>query len=148
MIKALIPVRSGSERVRNKNLRSFAGTTLLECKIRQLMRIPELDGVVVNSNSGEMLDIARGCGAETVKREEYFASSTVPINEVYRDIAKHFTADVMVYANCTNPLICDSSISSAIEAYENMSDANLSAPDIGCKRDVGLGKFLSKNMRC
>ena len=50
-IKALIPVRSGSVRVKNKNIRPFAGTTLLEIKIRQLLRIPELDGVVVNFNS-------------------------------------------------------------------------------------------------
>lgn len=34
-IKALIPVRSGSVRVKNKNIRPFAGTTLLEIKIRQ-----------------------------------------------------------------------------------------------------------------
>lgn len=120
MIKALIPVRSGSQRVVNKNIRPFAGSTLLEVKIRQLQRIPELDGVVVNSNCDEMLDIARACGAEAVRRDEYFASSTVPINEVYEDIARHFDADVMVYANCTNPLISDASISGAIKAFGEM----------------------------
>lgn len=120
MIKALIPVRSGSERVRNKNIRPFAGSTLLEVKIRQLMRIPLLDGVVVNSNSDEMLDIARAAGAEVVRRDDYFASSSVPINEVYEDIARHFDADVMVYANCTNPLINDASVTAAIDAFQSM----------------------------
>ena len=49
--KALIPVRSGSVRVENKNIRPFAGSNLLEVKIRQLLSVKELDGIVVNSNS-------------------------------------------------------------------------------------------------
>ena len=64
-IKALIPVRSGSVRVKNKNIAPFAGSSLLEIKIRQMLRIPELDGVVVNSNSDEMLQMAQRLGAET-----------------------------------------------------------------------------------
>ena len=120
-IKALIPVRAGSVRVKNKNIRPFAGSTLLEVKIRQLLRIKELDGVIVNSESDEMLEIARAAGAETVKREDYFASSTVPINEVYRNIAENFNADVMVYANCTNPLLKDESVSNCIRAFNEMS---------------------------
>lgn len=49
-IKALTPVCSGFVRVKNKNIAPFAGSSLLEIKIRQMLRIPELDGVVVNSN--------------------------------------------------------------------------------------------------
>ena len=51
MIKALIPVRAGSQRVKNKNIRPFAGSSLLEIKIKQMMRIKELDGVIVNSDN-------------------------------------------------------------------------------------------------
>jgi len=120
--KALIPVRAGSQRVKNKNIRPFAGTTLLEVKIRQLLRIPGLDGVIVNSESEEMLDIARKAGAETVLRDPYFASSTVPINEVYKDIAAHFDADVMVYANCTNPLLSDKSVQGCLEEFKKMPE--------------------------
>ena len=122
-IKALIPARSGSVRVSNKNIRPFAGTTLLEIKIRQLQEIPELDGVVVNSNSEEMLDIARSLGADAVRRDEYFASSSVSINEVYVDIANHFDADIMVYANCTNPLIKNETVSRCIQEFLRL-DAN------------------------
>lgn len=38
-MKALIPVRSGSLRVKNKNLKPFAGSSLLELKVRQLLKI-------------------------------------------------------------------------------------------------------------
>lgn len=49
-IKALVAVRSGSQRVQNKNVRPFAESSLLEIKLRQLLSIRSLDGVVVNSN--------------------------------------------------------------------------------------------------
>ncbi len=119
-IKALIPVRSGSQRVANKNLRPFAGTSLLEIKIRQLQRIKGLDGVVVNSNSDEMLDIAEQMGAETVKRDEYFATSSVPICDVYEDMAKHMDCDTVLFTDCTNPLLNDSTIYKALELYRRL----------------------------
>lgn len=116
-IKALIPVRSGSVRVKNKNIAPFAGSSLLEIKIRQMLRIPELDGVVVNSNSDEMLQMAQRLGAETVKRDEYFATSEVSPNELYENMAQNMEADVVVYVHCTAPLVEDKTYSSAIQKF-------------------------------
>lgn len=56
-ITAVIPIRSGSQRVRNKNLRPFASTTLMENKIEMLLKVPELDSIVVNTNSEEAINI-------------------------------------------------------------------------------------------
>ena len=42
-LKALVAVRSGSVRVANKNIRPFAGSTLLEVKLNQLKRIPNIE---------------------------------------------------------------------------------------------------------
>ena len=67
-IKALIAARSGSMRVKNKNIRPFAGSTLLEVKIEQLLRISQLDGIVVNSNDEEILGIAQKYGVEKIKK--------------------------------------------------------------------------------
>lgn len=119
VIKALIPVRAGSQRVKNKNIRPFANSSLLEIKIKQLLSIKELDGVVVNSESDELLDIAKALGAETYKRDDYYASSTVPINEVYRNIGETTKSDIIVYANATNPLLKNESVSNAINAFIN-----------------------------
>lgn len=40
-ITAVIPIRSGSQRVKDKNLRPFANTTLMENKINSLLQVPE-----------------------------------------------------------------------------------------------------------
>ena len=122
VIKALVAVRSGSVRVENKNIRPFAGSTLLDIKIRQLQRIHALDGIIVNSNDDYMLSIAEKYGCETVKRDEYYASNSVSMSDVYKNMAENCACDVIAYINVTNPLLHDDTIIKAIEEYKNNSD--------------------------
>ena len=123
-IKALVAVRSGSVRVQNKNIKPFAGSSLLEIKLNQLKRIPNLDGIVVNSNSDEMLKIASGLGCEIVKRDEYYASNAVSMSDVYKNMAENFNGDVVAYINVTNPLLKDETIVKAIETYKKFMEGN------------------------
>ena len=58
IMAAVIPVRAGSRRLKNKNIAPFAGTTLLQYKIRQLQRVNEIDKIVVTSDSDLMLELA------------------------------------------------------------------------------------------
>ena len=60
-ITAVIPIRAGSQRVKNKNLRAFANTNLMELKINTLLRVPELTSIVVNTNSDLAIDIVNKC---------------------------------------------------------------------------------------
>ena len=58
-ITAVIPIRKGSQRVEEKNLRRFGDTTLMELKIRNLQQVPELDSIIVNTNSDEAIHIVK-----------------------------------------------------------------------------------------
>lgn len=118
-IKALIPVRSGSTRVKNKNIRPFADSNLLEIKIQQLLKVKELDGIVVNSNSDEMLSIAAKYPVETVKRDEKYASNTICFSDVQKNIAENFPGDVIVWCTVTHPLISPDTISKIIKVYKS-----------------------------
>ena len=60
-ITAVIPIRSGSQRVKDKNLRPFANTTLMENKIELLLKVPELDSIIVNTNSEEAIEMVNKC---------------------------------------------------------------------------------------
>lgn len=122
IVKALVAVRSGSVRVKNKNVRPFAGSSLLELKLRQLQEIPELDGIVVNSNDSRMLKIAERFGCETVMRDQYYASNLVSMSEVYKNMAENMDADIVAYINVTNPLIENRTISAAVTSFiDNMN---------------------------
>lgn len=132
VIKALIAARSGSVRVQNKNIRPFAGSTLLEVKIEQLKRVANIDGIIVNSNDDEILSIAERLGVETVKRDPYYASNTVSMSDVYKNMAENMDCDIIVYANCTNPVIKDETIYDIVdffnkhkEEYDSVNSAHL-----------------------
>ena len=58
-ITAVIPIRSGSQRVKDKNLRPSANTTLMENKINSLLQVPELDSIIVNTNFEEAIGIVK-----------------------------------------------------------------------------------------
>ena len=58
-ITAVIPVREGSTRLKNKNVAPFAGTNLLINKINQLKEVKEISRIVVSSDSDMMCERAR-----------------------------------------------------------------------------------------
>lgn len=133
IIKALIPVRSGSKRVENKNLRPFAGSNLLEIKINQLLNVPELDGICVNSNDPTMIQVADSLGVETCLRDPYFATDTVPMSEVYANMAESMECDDILLTHVTNPLADAPCYSKLIEEYrklENRYDSITTVQDV------------------
>lgn len=118
-IKALIAARSGSVRVKNKNIRPFARSTLLELKIEQLKRLNVFDDIIVNSNDDEILDIAKKHDVTIIRRNPYYASNSVSMSEVYKNMAENIgKCDTIAYVNCTNPLIKDQTIVDILNFYK------------------------------
>ena len=76
-ITAVIPVRKGSQRVKDKNLRPFAGTSLLDIKIKALLQVPEIDEIVVNTNSEAAIEYIEEEYQDTKvkyhRRDDYYA---------------------------------------------------------------------------
>jgi CMP-N,N'-diacetyllegionaminic acid synthase len=122
-LKALIPVRKGSQRVIDKNLKPFAGSSLLEIKIKQLLRISSIDEVCVNSDCEKMLNTAESLGATPISRDPYFASSEVPMNEVWKNLAESMQCESILYTNVTNPLIEDRTYEEIIGAWNELNSA-------------------------
>ena len=120
-ITAVIPVRKGSQRVKDKNLRPFAGTSLLEVKIKTLLQVPEIDEIVVNTNSEAAIEFVEeefaGTKVKYHRREEYYASSQCSGSEFFRHLGEVTDTDIFIYAPCTSPFIKPETISSCIKKY-------------------------------
>ena len=116
-LTALIPVRKGSERVINKNIKPFGDSSLLELKISTLKKIDNINDIVVNSDCDSMLGIAKDMGVSTYKREDYYASSKVNNSEYFEHVASNTDAEWIMYAPVTCPFIKVATYNHAIEKF-------------------------------
>lgn len=123
-ITAVIPIRTGSQRVKDKNLRPFADTNLMELKIKTLLQVPELTSIVVNTNSDLAIDIVneKYKGVKAHRREEYFASSQCSGSEFFRHLGEVTDTDIFVYCPCTSPFVKSETISQCINQYLSSSE--------------------------
>lgn len=60
-IAFFLPTRKGSERVKNKNTRPFAGMDggLIENKIRQLLGTKLIDEIILSTNDEKCMEVAQ-----------------------------------------------------------------------------------------
>ncbi len=101
-ITAIIPVREGSRRLKNKNVAPFAGTNLLINKINQLKQVQEINTIVVSSDSQMMLEMARQQGVATHKRApEFCDEKSKTFGEVVAHICENVPGDDILWATCT-----------------------------------------------
>jgi N-acylneuraminate cytidylyltransferase len=121
-INVLIAVRGGSKRVPRKNVRPFCGSSMLELKVQQAMRLDGVSRVVVTSDDDEMLDIASNLGANPMKRDPFYASDTVPMGDVYVHLASIMDCKDILWTPVTSPLVKDESIQECIEIYKNLTE--------------------------
>ena len=78
-VVALIPARSGSKRVKGKNIRPLAGHPLISYSIAAATESDIFSAIVVSTDSEEIAEIARHYGAEVpFLRPAEFAGDTSP----------------------------------------------------------------------
>jgi len=119
-ITAIVPVREGSRRLKNKNIAPFAGTNLLINKINQLKQVQEIISIVVSSDSEIMLEMASSLGVMTHKRAiEFCDEKTKTFGEVVAHICENVSGDDILWATCTSPLVFPKHYSRAIQLYYN-----------------------------
>ena len=120
-ITAVIPVRKGSQRVKDKNLRPFAGTTLLDVKIKALLQVPEIDAIVVNTNSEAAIEFVEeeyaGTKVTFHRREEYYASSQCSGSDFFKHLGEVTDTDIFIYAPCTSPFVKPETFSACIKKF-------------------------------
>lgn len=117
-ITAIIPVRAGSRRLKNKNTLPFGDSNLLVRKIRQLKNVKNIDDIVVSSDSDEMLKMAQDEGVSIHKRELKFADDiSVPFGEVVYNICNFIKTPNIIWSPCTCPLTDTIHYETAIKLY-------------------------------
>ena len=103
-ITAVIPVRKGSTRCKNKNIRNFGDTNLLKLKIETLKKVKSIDRILVSSNCDIMLGIAKNMGVDIHKRDEQYCTNNNP-GQFFCDLANTIDTNILMHVPVTTPLI-------------------------------------------
>jgi N-acylneuraminate cytidylyltransferase len=103
---ALVPARSGSERVPGKNVRTLAGHPLLAYAIETSLQCGVFERVVVSTDSEAIADVAHWYGADVpFLRPDEYATGTSPDIEWLRYTLERLSEsyDLFAIVRATNP---------------------------------------------
>jgi CMP-N,N'-diacetyllegionaminic acid synthase len=105
-VVALIPARSGSERVRDKNIRPLAGHPLLAYAVAVARQAEIFDRIVCSTDSGKIAEVAQRYGADVpFLRPSELATATSPdigwITHALEQLEDHY--DLFAIVRATNP---------------------------------------------
>ncbi len=118
-ITAVIPIRKGSERVKNKNLKLFAGSSLLRIKIANLKKVNGISEIVVNTDSEEAIDVAKEYNISYHRREDYYASSQCSGSEFFEHLGVVTDTDIFAYCPVTSPFVKPETMDEAISVFND-----------------------------
>tara|TARA_Y100000816_G_C26057136_1_gene554816 strand:- start:98 stop:769 length:672 start_codon:yes stop_codon:yes gene_type:complete len=121
-ITVVVPVRKGSQRVKNKNFKPFADSNLLKIKLDVLKQVDVIDEIVVNTDSNIAMEIADEYDVSKCIREDYYASSECNNSEFFQNIAENTDTDYIIYSPCTAPLIKVDTYYDFINRFRNAKD--------------------------
>lgn len=118
-IVALVPMRHLSMRVPGKNYRDLAGKPLFHHILNTLQDVPELDGILVDTDSPVILEgLARFFpDVKAINRPEDLRADTIPMNEILIYDTSLVQADYYLQTHSTNPLLQPETVSRAIETF-------------------------------
>lgn len=158
---AIIPARSGSKGLKDKNIKALAGKPLMSYSIEAALESGIFEEVMVSTDSEEYASVAKACGAHVpfLRNEETStdrASSWDAVREVlhnYELRGKVF--DAVVLLQPTSPLRTASDIAAAYRIFESkMAKAVVSVCEMEhsplwsniLPEDDSLGGFLQPDV--
>jgi CMP-N-acetylneuraminic acid synthetase len=119
-IVALLPMKGHSERVPNKNLKSFNGKPLYHAIVKTLQNCSSIKNVIINTDSDLISKDAKDNFGDFIiihERPAEICGDFVSMNEIINyDIEKH-GGKHFLQTHSTNPVLKSTTLQSAIELY-------------------------------
>jgi len=122
-IVAFLPVKGSSSRIKNKNLKLLDGSPLFLHTLEKLLECEFIDEVYLDTESDEIIDIARQLNnVRVLKRDPDLASNDTDGNKLFMNEVRQVHADIYVQILCTSPFISKESIRSGIDKIKTSTE--------------------------
>ena len=139
-ILAIIPARSGSKSVKDKNIRYIGDKPMLAYSIDHALKSKFINRVIVSTDSIKYAKIAREYGAETpfLRPKEYSTDTSLDIDVFkhcidYLDRNEKYNPDIVVQLRPTYPI-------RNIQDIDNMIEIILKNPQVDSVRSITVAK--------
>lgn len=132
-IIAFLPCRRGSERVKEKNVKSFAGIEggLTRIKIEQLLMCSEVDAIVVSTDDPKVADICKQITKKSNKKVSIFerpahlAASSTSTDALIEYIPEIIRDGSVLWTHVTSPFVDSSVYKQAIQTYHEQTETRM-----------------------
>jgi CMP-N-acetylneuraminic acid synthetase len=127
----MIPARLGSQRLKQKNLKTIQGKTLIELAISKAKNTGVFDEVWVNSESDLIGEYAMKSDAGFHKRPDILANNVSTSEDFVYEFLKKHDCDILIQLHSIAPLISQREIKEFVNyVKDNDYDVVLSCEDI------------------
>ena len=125
---ALIPARSGSRRIKNKNIKNFYGYPIIKYAIKNAIKSGLFDQIIVSTNNYKIKKIANQFGASTpfIRPKKLAKNSTGIIDVISHETKKIVLNYKKVYAVCcifpATPLLKPRDLKLSFKIFKNQKN--------------------------
>lgn len=145
-VLAVIPARSGSKSVKDKNIRMMVGKPMIAYSIEHALKSRSINRVIVSTDSKKYADIAEKYGAEVpfIRPAEYATDTALDL-EVFRHVLsflkenEDYEPDIVVQLRPTYPI-------RDIQDIDNMIKYLIQHPEVDSIRSVAPAKEIPYKM--
>ncbi len=119
-LKALLPMKNHSQRVKNKNMKDFDGAPLYHAVMKSLLASKYIDKVVINTDSEIIAKDAKEHFDDKVliiDRPTEVQGDFVSMNDIIAYDLSNLDGEHFIQTHSTNPLLRSETIDKAIEKY-------------------------------
>ena len=117
-VTAIVPIKHESERYPRKNFRDFMDQPMYQVILKTLGRVPEIDEIIVNTDSAEVLEGAAALPkVRLIERQPELLGNHVTMNTILDKDVEATTQEHFLQTHCTNPLLRVETIQRAIAQY-------------------------------
>lgn len=121
---AIIPARSGSKGLKDKNIIPLNGKPLLAYSIEAALQAEIFEGVIVSTDSEYYSSVSKQYGAEVMMRGEALSNDRATTYDVIADFLERLDipVDYFVLLQPTSPMRTSKHIKEAVELFEANMD--------------------------
>lgn len=123
-LSIVLPIRKGSQRAKNKNIRPFSknGKSLTHIKIEELLKIKDVDEVVITTNYEEAIKQVKEIAKDNPRvkvdvRDDSLCQPTTKIKDLIDYMPTICSGEHILWTHVTNPFVNATDYENAINEY-------------------------------